>query len=602
MINKIIKKATIFIIAISLFSVSFANSPISVENIIINNNSDLTSCGLETTTQNSNGFMINPLDASICQQDLSMIVLYFIFGEAIDNLLILNEIVNVPDTIKNMANNVGVGEPIMMIFRLVSLLAFSVGTIVVLINVVRGLVKSGKSGKFLGEQWDNSKVITRIASSFILLAPVGLLSLIQIIVLLVSIFSVIGGNFIWGNFLNFVQVKTIETQANDAQETANALSFSNIIIQNELCTVRTSRKLFNDNIMNMNTDYDKVIIQSDNFFASFVNWFANANTLGQARGPVTLNDRLGRFEQCMSPANIVETTRSSSINGAPTVTGMFRGNIEECRDDTYIYRSEWFGEDYNCGGVTFNYTDLSDSLANGESGSERRRANSLVLVAANNFKNTISNREDYEATKTLEQSLRDTLNQNGEINLLNEELRTQYQPIIDSLKNKISSQINNVAANNEIFTNNVELKQQTYYLYHQYALNYLMGGVYEREKISHGAENTPDGHGFSSYNNLTISERPEDYSKSYYNDLLSTFVMPAADYLEKAHCAEYWRSMTNSRKTVNIINNNLDNSDLTKLEFDMECVDIIKNGDQYSAQYNTADNEYINADQGREDF
>lgn len=584
-------------------SITNAENTINAEDIIINNSADLNNCGLLTTAENSSGFMVNPLDASICQRDISMIVLYFIFGEAIDKLPTFDGIITIPEGVRQTARNVGVGQPIMMIFRLMSLLVFAAATIFILFNSISNFLRTNKDGEFLNKKHDNTATVKRLLITFVALAPVGLLSVIQILVLVVSVLSITGGNFVWSNFLNFVQVKSIEINANDELEKEIALSMSNTLIQSELCSVRTGRKLFNDNIMNMNADFETVVIQSNNWFAQSVNWIANISLSNgwNNKTALSLNDKLARYDACMTPANIITQKEAPSFSSLPPLlTGVYRGNVDECRDNSFVYYDEWYGEEYNCGGITYNYTDLSDVLTNGESNVERRRANNLVLISANNFKNVISRADEYNAIKGMESTIREQFERTGEIDILNPELQELYNPVVDSLKDKIKEQITNMADGNEVFNNNVELKQHSYYLYHQYALNFLLGGVYEREQMVNGSENTP--YGYAGYNGITKSERPQTYEKGYFNDVLKTFVMPAADYLEQAHCAENWKTMRNSRKTVNIINNNLDNKDHTQLEFDMECVDIINENGNFTAQYNTIDSEHINADQGLENL
>jgi hypothetical protein len=576
----------ILILATFLFTITLSGQAFSEENIsakdIIFNTGYSEDCGLIETTDNGGGLVINPNDASICQQDVVGNALYFIFGKVIEEVDILKTLLKTSDGVKETALGLGIGDPIVSLLGTITTLVLMVGMIIITISTVVGMLKS-TGGEFLNQKWDTGKVIARVGGSIMLMFPIaGGLSLIQISVLLCALIANIGGNYITANFLNLIQVKSTQIETNEESLVSLATGQANNLISGELCLKRTSQKLLEDNFSSINkTDGLK----------------------GLWEEPLDVKDTFYRYENCMTPANIIEIEKlgdySQNTNNSSYISMFARGNIDSCRDGSdgqafydLDYKEANYGAKYTCAYTAYNYNDLEKL---DETDAER-----AVLSSVAYFRNKFENFDEYKKVLGLEEDIKRILYENGDISFLGpkgndsgSKIYDLYAPIVKSLKEKISKSMNEGIGSNSDLKNNPNMRYDAIYIYHQYVLNNLMGAFF-KEKV------TIKGRDGQSTTNTIKTERT-DKVNSFAHEIISDFALPAADFLEKAHCAKNWEIMKSSRNTVREMKDGLET--LTKdyeKKIAFECVNIDMIDDAVNLSYNTIESEYMNSDQNAE--
>lgn len=573
----------IFFISILFSATSNASEPVNWRDVIINNTSE--NCGVTETADNNSGLIINPNDASICTEDISMNVLYFMFGKIIEDLSILKEITNVSDGVKQTSIGLGVGDPIIAVLSSVSALVVMIGLLIGMGTIILGIFNSTENG-FMGKDWKSKQVPGRVALGVISMMPVfSGLSLIQVSVIIVAVFSNILGNFVLANFLNLVQVKSTSIESSEKITESMSLSQSGDMIMGELCLTRTSQKLMEDKWLSIAKDYEDNSILNDD------NWFG----IGFGKNDLTVKESLNRYSKCMVPTNIYEIEDkggwfNNDDNRNKYINYYARGNIAECKDDSFAYDEESYGAPYNCSYIRYKYSDLEDSLKGPNSNEDE--AKDLILNAVSAFRSSFSSREEYNDVKNLEEDIRVLFDENSKVDFSDKNLKEKYSPIIISLKEKIKSNIENELKKDSDVSSDLDLKYNAVFIYHQYVFNNLMGAYYREDK--------PDRRGRGG---STISTNRENLSKptSFAEELISDFSAPAADYLEKSHCARFWEEVKNSRETMRKIKASMDVKSEKIENISMECLKIKSpeesdTGD-FDIVFNTINNEFINADE-----
>lgn len=581
-------KNIFIIILFSLFFSNYANSsePVDWRDIIINNTSE--DCGVKNTADNSSGLIINPNDASICSEDISMNILYFIFGKVIEEIAILQEITNVSDGVKEVSIGLGVGDPIISVLSTVSALVVMVGLLIGIATIVLGIFYSTENG-FMGKDWKSKQVPGRVAVGVISMMPIfSGLSLIQVSVIVVAVFSNILGNFVLANFLNLVQVKSTTIDSSPKITETMSISQSGDLIMGELCLTRTSQKLLEDRWITIGKDYEDNSILNDD------NWFG----IGFGKKDLTVKESLERYDNCMTPTNIYEIENkggwfSNNDNRNKYINYYSRGNISQCRDNKFAYNEESYGSPYNCSYVKYKYSDLATHLKGPNSNEDE--AKDLILNAVESFRASFSDRTEYNQVKKLEENIKNIFEEESNVDFSNEKLKEKYIPIVASLKEKIKTNIENEIKKDSDISSDLDLKYNTVFIYHQYVLNNLMGAYYR--------ENETDRRGRGGSEISTNRNKSEDIS-SFAEEIIFDFAKPAADYLEKSHCAEFWSDVKNSRDTVRRIKDSMDIKSENLENISMECLKIISpenssTGD-YEVVFNTIENEFINADENPE--
>jgi conjugal transfer/type IV secretion protein DotA/TraY len=575
----------ILILATFLFTITLSGQAFSEENRsakdIIFNTGDSEDCGLIETTDNGGGFVINPNDASICQQDVVGNSLYFIFGKVIEEVDILKSLLKTSDGVKETALGLGIGDPIVSLLGTITTLVLMVGMVIITLSTVAGMLKS-TGGEFLNQKWDTGKVIARVGGSIMLMFPIaGGLSLIQISVLLCALIANIGGNYITANFLNLIQVKSTQIETNEENLISLATGQTNNLISGELCLKRTSQKLLENNFSVINeTDGLKGYLKTD----------------------IKVKDTFYRYENCMTPANIIEIEKiggySQNTNNSSYISLFARGNIDSCRDGSegeafydLDYDEVMYGAKYTCAYTAYNYNDLEKL--------DETDAESAVLNSVSYFRNKFKNFDEYKKVVGLEGDIKKILDKNGDISFLGpegndsgSEIYDLYAPIVKSLKEKIVKSMDEGIGSNSDLQNNPNMRYDAIYIYHQYVLNNLMGAFFKEE--------IRETRGGTIIANTIKTERTDEIN-SFAHTIINDFALPAADFLEKSHCAKNWELMKSSRNTVREMKDGLET--LTK-DYDkkiaFECVNIDMIDDAVNLSYNTIESEYMNSDQNAE--
>lgn len=564
---------------------SFSAEQARVADIIINTG-DSDDCGLMETTNGTGGQVINPNDASICQQDVVGNSIYFLFGKIIEEIEILQDMLKTSDGVKETAIGLGVGDPIVSVLGTITTLVLMLGSLIITLTTLYGMLQS-TGGEFLGKNWDTGKVIARVGVSITLMMPIaGGLSLIQISVLFVALLANIGGNYVTANFLNLVQVKS--TQISSAKDDMLDLSVSqaNNLISTELCVKRTNQKIFEDNYTSFDKDYED---------ESIFNVLSIEGLFG--KDSLTVYDSLSRFDACLTPANIVEIEDFGGyFNFNDTrnkyISSFARGGIESCKNGTYAYDKAMYGEANVCGYTSYTYKNL-DEL-------DEDNADDTILDAVKSFRNDFSDYDEYSRVLQLEPVIRDVLDTDGSISFINpkpnsksKDLYDQYIPIINSLKEKINKNLIAALESNSQLNENALVKYDAVFAYHQYVFNNLMGAYY----TSSVAQREAGSRQPVKYYPKVKTERTSDIH-SFAHKIIDDLALPAADFLEKSHCAKKWGDTKESRRTVRQLNNKLESmvEDIKSVSF--ECVSIdIQNADNKILSFNTIDNIYKNIDQ-----
>lgn len=566
---------------------TYAAEPVNWKDIIVNNTGD--DCGVLPSTDNSSGVIINPNDASICTEDISTNVIYFIFGKVIEEISYFSEIINVSDNVKEMSLGLGVGDPIIAVLSTVATLVVMVGILIVLITTIISMMKS-TNGSFMGEKWNPAKVITRVGGSLVLMIPmISGLSLIQISVIVVAISANITGNFVWANFLNLVQVKATQIESPKSSIESLSLSQSSTMVLGEVCLNRTNQKILEDKWLVVGNDYDDDSIFNDD------NWLG---IIGYGKKDLTVNETFDRYNSCMTPANIYRIEDKGGLfnyddNRNKYINLYSRGNIEKCKEDTYAYDEDSYGSQYSCSYIKYKYTSLEDSLKSPNS--DDSEGQDVILNSVQDFRSSFANYDEYNDVKGLESKIREIINSGKNISFQSEELENLYSPIVEKLKDKIRTSIENNISNNIDISKDLDLKYKTVFIYHQYVFNNLMGAYYNEDNN----------------NDVQIQTNREELGKptSFAEQMIQDFAKPAAKLLESSHCAKYWAETKKSRETIRKLNESMDSKSNSFSNISMECIGVMSpssvneegntfhDQNNYTLYFKTLQNEFINADE-----
>lgn len=586
-----------FLITIALmlsfsFSSVQAAEPVHWKDIVLNNTGD--ECGVMETTETASGLVVNPNDASICQEDVALNSIYFIFGKVIEEMNMVNDLINVSSGVKETAIGLGIGDPIVTVLSTVAAIVMMVGTMLILFLTVSGLLKS-TGGEFMGQKWDTGKVIGRVGGSFMLMVPAfGGLSLIQISVLVCAIFANLGGNYIWGNFLNLVQVKSTQIESSHKQIEYMSLDQSNVLISGELCMKRTSQKMFEDKWPKLGSDFsDDSILNADD--EGVMGSILSGLGLGYDKEDLKVSETLDRYDACMTPANIIEVADlgswySQDDNADKYIKRFSRGNIEACKSDTYAYDEKLYGSSYLCSYVNYDYIDTSDLEVDAEGSIFDVDVGEQIRQGVKQFRSSFSRYDEYKSVLKLESSLESMLEDKGKINFQDEDLIKEYQPIIVSLIAKIKNGLNSTIGTNSDLKKNMDMRYKATFTYHQYVFNNLMGALYNESDLS-----VSEIRGGAKKMDIQ-TDRSDDIA-SFGHQMVEDLAAPAADYLEKSHCAEFWSELKSTRKSIRVLDKSMDKLTESVKGVSFECMNIEKESGQLALSYNTIDSQYINADE-----
>tara|TARA_B100000700_G_scaffold267699_1_gene307767 strand:+ start:33443 stop:36841 length:3399 start_codon:yes stop_codon:yes gene_type:complete len=218
------------------------------------------SCGIgEDTDAESNDFLyVIPNNFGICEEDISFKMLYMLFGESLDSEVSQSiiKIVHEPYDSDIMVSKMSdVGKSIQAIYSALTILLFTLITILISYNTVNFIYKTQTSGEFMGQKRSKSlNVGIQSLIIIILVTPVGSMLLAQVLLLALAIVGIKLANFFLSTFLNTIDVKTAEINYSSGLNFSTSSANTESMINANLCEIRSNQQIWQNNLRN-STDY-----------------------------------------------------------------------------------------------------------------------------------------------------------------------------------------------------------------------------------------------------------------------------------------------------------------------------------------------------------
>lgn len=327
-------------------------------------------CGLD-----GNG-NINAYSFEICKEDTSFNMVYSLLGFLYDEYVFplgYTKHINQEKTAEVQAESTQYYQRFGIIFKDI-FRAMNYITMVVLFFLlayfsVAAIFNSAK-GDFLGETWDKQASLKRVMIGGILLTPINGISVIQILILNLSLISISGANFVVSGFLGFME--------NNIPEIAEEGEFDKVIDSEAETSI-----YFDYALMDLKK-LTKIAI------------CRNRTSEYLLEKKITTNDNMEDFIKCNSPSHDsipIESEdsgfiRYQYINKYKDQGNYFTGGInfgntvgKTCNRD--------FTEEYSCGGL--NFPNLSINLKDYEK--NNYEVDRIILSIANNIEYSTSMNE-----------------------------------------------------------------------------------------------------------------------------------------------------------------------------------------------------------------
>ena len=302
------------------------------------------------------GDLVAPKSFSICKEDLAYNILYMSFSKIFNTFPILKSFVFEDAGSLDMqgyANDMG-GAILAVILGLTQIV-FIVGGIILGLVTIKVIIKSMTSGEFLGKGVSRVWLILRSLGVIFLIFPIdSTISLAQLFIIMVALFSIMGGNFFYGVFLSVQQTQALVAEENFQENYEKSVGQAEAMVQMSLCQARTIKSIRNKNFK----DYDD-------------GWVTDLNFTTQ----------LQRISNCIAP-EIYYTYPSTNIGGS----GSKYGNVEAIKftkkevcegvGGTIVfsdYDPKYHGYPFSCGTITFSNPDIGVE-ANSASGRDDSNA------------------------------------------------------------------------------------------------------------------------------------------------------------------------------------------------------------------------------------
>ena len=464
---------------------------------------------------------VNPRDFSICSGDISYGLINLAFQKIFSENEILTSLGNQTESESTLAYSYNIGGPIIAVIEAVTWLTFTLSGLVLTYMTIKTLNISATSGQFMGN-WSSVYVMLRTLGAMALIVPIGSFSLSQIIILVISLFAIMGGNYIWGSFLSMQQAEAIVVEETSLEFSSLALEQAESMVKSNMCSLRSGAASVE-------------LTQKENH----PNWI-----------PATMKEHVTRLITCnknhmyvaageIHSTDVESGEGSASENQYPLKNIIF-GSPKFCdsaSDMLNKYEEEVYGELYQCGNIRFSTAsldkfidedpdvadegwftstneDIKSSIAEVESAVGRNGFYETVAAKAQglNLSGAVFNGADYE----------------GEINTLKNQLVVTGAKLFKQIKTNLESKSANPPAAYE----------GTYVALSAMISNYL-GGGYDSDGYSSFWQKLVDFEiSTLSVDNsvliITESEKDLDLSPMYRDAKL------AAAYALSAHCAKIW--------------------------------------------------------------
>lgn len=365
---------------------------------------------------------VNPRDFTVCENDISYSILEIIFHKVFSENEILRVLVEKETDSSDVAYAFNIGGPIIAIIEAVTFFTLTVGSLFFAYITLKTLNLSASSGKFM-KDWNSVYVITRTVSAIILIVPIGSFSIAQIIILIFSIFAIMGANYIWGAFLSMQQANTqilnLDEQAyyNQALDQAESIS----LIQS--CSMRSASASLEAN--------------QKNHDGGFL-WFDMKSL-----------EQITRVGMCSRNAYYMSVDEENFENGQNTYpfSRLLVGSPENCSgdmDSLNKYDEEFYGGFYSCGEVNFTVPNLASfSEEVGEDLDFWNDMEDKVTESVSSFKSSFNIDSFYTEIKEKSDSIGDVAfdsdNYEDEIETLKAAIVSNASPVFDLVVEKLDT-------------------------------------------------------------------------------------------------------------------------------------------------------------------
>lgn len=323
-------------------------------------------CGLE-----ENG-KIKPFSVEICKEDTALNMAYSLLGSLYDEYVFPLGYTKFVDSEKIKSNQdeysdyyKRFGIIFKDIFNAMHYITISILSILIPYYLI-SVIFNSSSGDFLGKGWDKVATTKRLASGIFLLTPINGISIAQIIILNLSLFSIAGANFALSGFLSFMEyqipevreVGEFDSQIDSVDETSIYWDYALMDVKKmtkiAMCRNRTSQYLL-----------EKQLIVGDN---------------------------MDEFIKCNSPtpSNISTDSLNNGAMNIKNENSFINYNLEESKDTV---------DDSFFGGSTYNVISTSVNFGNTKAESCKSEYTYEYSCATLKFPNFSINLEGMDISK-----------------------------------------------------------------------------------------------------------------------------------------------------------------------------------------------------------
>jgi hypothetical protein len=560
---------SIFLIISSSVSAAEPASPFSSTNE--------AGCGViySTNGDTSSPLAIENNNMTICEDDLAFTVFYLLFGDLLKSDLAQSSMsifVDVSDKTKSLNQIAGLGTSIVSLFEGLSSLVFFIGGIWIMWQTGKYVYVTQTNGQFLGNRDPNNKKAMSIAmqgmSAIFLISPVGSsILMIQLILLLMSIFAIMLANYFLSSFLHHSYVKTTEVEIEKASLMDSSNLFANSLTAISLCEARTANAILNKNIM----PGSAFVTESPN-----------------SEWDIEVEELLENIHEC-TIKYFAQPKESKNTKNQLGFIQILQKNFQNCDEQDAVSQIERFpdsvGYSHVCGEISYEWTDMYD-LSDRTSLSGEEQATDFIVDALDNkaFKNTFSAEEYYNkfypSAKT---KISNVINDDSlSTKEKNKELFDYY---IEQGEHYYGAFESNSLLKVDNFEDvkNQKLRLDLVATTHIIAINHLLGAYIQKDALLKEAYDL-----YKKYSLVGLVlpelflENSADYNY-YLDDPVFGFdafrlksAKPASKSLISSNCAKNWKDLYDSRKFFKYFEG-VDKSSMSADEFvesgniDFEC-------------------------------
>lgn len=321
---------------------------------------------------------------SICKEDIAFNAIMMVFSKVFEEFPILKAFVTDNEGLSVNADKgyaLEVGGPITTILAGFTYMVFLASCIFIGWATIKYIYLTANSGEF-NEGRAPLFVALRALTVIILICPFFSQSgfaLIHIVVIAFALLSLKLGNFLWGGFLNFVQVQSSEAESiSDGDNTALSMQFANGLVSSQLCLDRTVKATRNFYF----PSYDDGLLRDLNFdtqvrrVANCIDGTTYYN--GDDRG--IFSYIYGNSKTCASINDGV------SVNVGGATVGFSTSSISIING----YDPKFHGENYTCGSISYarpNFDEIVESYAGQNNSSD---VESSIKAATNSMSSAVN--------------------------------------------------------------------------------------------------------------------------------------------------------------------------------------------------------------------